>query len=113
MRSGAREKLEAKALQLTGGPSPAPVPKDRNAYGYLVEQGAADVYLTYCTNGILARKEVPSLQVVAIGAVLNVGADYGLVVMKGAKPAASRFADFLVSADGRAVLERHGFEPPR
>lgn len=113
LRPGAREKLEAKALQLTGGPNPAPVPKDRNAYGYLVEQGAADVYLTYCTNGILARKEVPALQVVAIGPALNVGADYGLAVMKNAKPAAARFADYLVAGEGRAVLERHGFEPPR
>jgi len=71
------------------------------------------VYLTYCTNGILARKEVPALQVVAFGPALNVGADYGLAVMKGAKPAAARFADFLVTGEGRAVLERHGFEPPR
>ena len=71
------------------------------------------MYLTYCTNGVLARKEVPSLQVVAIAADLNVGADYGLVVMKEAKAPAGRFADFLVAGEGKAILQRHGFEPPR
>ena len=112
-RPGAQKALEAKALQLTGGPSSAPAPKDRNAYGALVEQGAADVYLTYCTNGVLARKEVPALQVVAIAPDLNVGADYGLVVMKDAKDPATRFADFLIAGEGKAILQRHGFEPPR
>ncbi len=113
LRPGAQKTLEAKALQLTGGPNSAPPPKDRNAYGALVEKGAADVYLTYCTNGVLARKEVPSLQVVAIAADLNVGADYGLVVMKEAKAPAGRFADFLIAGEGKAILQRHGFEPPK
>ena len=113
LKPGAQKTLEAKALQLTGGPDSAPPPKDRNAYGALVEKGAADVYLTYCTNAVLAKKEVPSLQVVAIAPELNVGADYGLVVMKDAKAAAPRFADFLIAGEGRAILARHGFEPPR
>lgn len=113
LRPGAQKALEAKALQLTGGPNSPPPPKDRSAYGLLVEKGEADVFLTYCTNAVLARKEVPSLQVVTIAPELNVGADYGLVVMKDAKAPASRFADFLIAGDGRAILLRHGFEAPR
>lgn len=112
-RPGAQKVLEARALQLTGGPNSAPTPKDRNAYGALVERGAADVYLTYCTNGVLARKEVPALQVVAIAPDLGVGADYGLVVMKDAKAPAAKFAEYLVTGEGRVILQRHGFEPPR
>ncbi len=112
-RPGAQKALEAKALQLTGGPNAAPAPKDRNAYGALVAGGQADVYLTYCTNGLLARKEEPQLQVVAIDSALNVGADYGLVVMKGAKPSAQRFADFLLSPEGMRILAGFGFEAPR
>jgi len=113
LRPGSQKSLETKALQLTGGPNSPPPPKDRNAYGALVESGAADVFLTYCTNGVLARKEVPSLQVVTIAPDLGVGADYGLVVMKDAKDSAARFADFLIAGEGRGILLRFGFEAPR
>jgi ABC-type molybdate transport system substrate-binding protein len=78
-----------------------------------MDSGQADVFLTYCTNAVIAKKEVPALQVVAIGPDLNVGADYGLVVMKGAKAPAARFAEFLITGEGKAILLRHGFEAPR
>ncbi len=113
VKAGSQKALEAKALQLTGGPQHPPPPKDRTVYGVIVAKGEADVFLTYCTNAILAKKEEPQLQVVAIPDDLNVGADYGLVVMAGAKPAGARFADFLLSADGRAILGTFGFAPPR
>ena len=112
VKPGAQKALEAKALQLTGGPQHPP-PKDRTVYGVIVAKGDADVFLTYCTNAILAKKEEPQLQVVAIPASLNVGADYGLVVMKGAKPAGMRFADFLLSPEGQAILGTLGFASPR
>jgi ABC-type molybdate transport system substrate-binding protein len=112
-RPGAQKALEAKALQLTGGPQHPPPPKDRTVYGVLVAKGEADVFLTYCTNAILAKKEEPQLQVVAIPDSLNVGADYGMVVMAAAKPAGPRFADFLLSAEGRAILGAYGFAPPK
>ncbi len=113
LKAGSQKALEAKALPLTGGPDSPPPPKDRSAYGAIVARGEADVFLTYCTNAVLARKEEPALQVIAIGPGLNVGADYGLVVMKDAKAAGSRFADFLVAGEGRAILQRHGFEIPK
>lgn len=113
VKPGAQKALEAKALQLTGGPQHPPPPKDRTVYGMIVAKGEADVFLTYCTNAFLAKKEEPQLQVVAIPDSLNVGADYGLVVMAAAKPAGSRFADFLLSAEGRAILGAYGFAPPK
>ncbi len=112
-KAGSRKALEARALQLTGGPQHPPPPKDRTVYGVIVAKGEADVFLTYCTNAILAKKEEPQLEVVAIPDDLNVGADYGMVVMKDAKPGGARFADFLLSADGRAILGAFGFAPPR
>lgn len=42
---------------------------------------------------------------------LAVGADYGLTVLRGTPPAAAQFARFIVSPDGQAILERHGFAP--
>lgn len=110
---GARKALEAKALKLTGGPQHPPPPKDRTVYGAIVAKGEADVFLTYCTNAILAKGEEPQLQVVAIPASLNVGADYGLVVLKEARSAGFRFADFLLSPRGQKILGTFGFAPPR
>ena len=72
-KPGARAALEAKALQLTGGPTSEKAPAGRNQYGWVMESGKADVFLTYCTNAILARKEVASLQIVQIPPELNVG----------------------------------------
>src|SRR5262249_31589186 len=49
LRPGARAVLEAKALQLTGGPSSVQPPSGRNAYGWHVAEGRADIFLAYCT----------------------------------------------------------------
>jgi molybdate transport system substrate-binding protein len=43
----------------------------------------ADVFLTYCTNAVLAQKEVQALKIIRIPEELSVGADYGLLVRRG------------------------------
>src|SRR6266853_1671332 len=50
LKPGSFARLEAKALQLTGGPSSPAAPSNRNLYGVLVAEGKADLFLTYCTN---------------------------------------------------------------
>ena len=85
-------RLEAKALQLTGGANSAQAPAGRNTYAWVMEQNRADVFLTYCTNAVAARAEVPSLQVVAVPEALQVGAAYGLTVRAGAPAQAQAFA---------------------
>ena len=103
------EALAAKALQLTGGPDSAPAPEGRNTYGWVLDSGQADVFLTYCTNAVLARKEVPDLQIVQIPEALSVGADYGLIVMDDAPEAAAELALYILSPAGQAVLAEYGF----
>jgi molybdate transport system substrate-binding protein len=71
--------------------------------------GKADVFLTYCTNAVLARKEVPALQMVQIPLELNVGADYGLVALKDAPAAAHNLIRFILGDEGQAILLKHGF----
>lgn len=111
LRPGAQAELERKALQLTGGPnSPAP-PPNRSLYGMLVERGDADVFLTYCTGALQARAEVPVLQIISVPEAYAVGADYGLAVVKGARPEAERFAAYVLSPAGQGVLAKHGFSP--
>jgi molybdate transport system substrate-binding protein len=108
-KSGAKAVLEAKALQLTGGPSSEKAPAGRNQYGWVMDSGQADIFLTYCTNAVLAQKEVPALQIVQIPPELNVGADYGMIVLKAAPAAADKLAAFIRSEDGQAVLVGYGF----
>lgn len=108
-RAGAKAALEAKALTLTGGPTSERAPGTRNLYGWVVETGRADIFLTYCTNAVAAKAEVPSLSIVQIARSLNVGADYGLVVMKDAPKTAHDLAAFIRSDAGKAALAKHGF----
>jgi molybdate transport system substrate-binding protein len=109
LKPGANETLSKKALQLTGGPTSPPPPKDRSVYGKVVADGQADIFLTYCTNAIVAQRENPGQQVVQLPAPLSVGADYGMTVINNASPNAKKLADFILSPDGQAILAKHGF----
>lgn len=109
LKPGARAALEKKALLLVGAAdSPVP-PPGRTAYGWHVAEGRADIFLTYCTNALAAKKENPTQQIVALPAALSVGADYGLTVMNGAPPAAQAFAQFIVTPEGQKIMTGHGF----
>ena len=109
LRPGSFAALAAKALTLTGGPhSPAP-PTDRSVYGLLLEQGAADIFLTYQTNALVAQREVPALTILELPEALAVAADYGLAVLADARPQAAALARYILSPDGQTILARHGF----
>ncbi len=109
--AGAAATLSAKALQLAGGPNSPPPPADRSVYGVLVAQGAADLFITYCTNAVVAVREQPGQRSVPVPEALNVSASYGVTVLNAAPDEARRFVDFLLSSAGQAVLARHGFAP--
>ena len=70
----------------------------------------ADVFLTYCTNAVLARKDVQTLQIVRIPEELSVGADYGLLVRNGAPNEAWRLALYILSPEGQKILKEYGFD---
>jgi ABC-type molybdate transport system substrate-binding protein len=112
LKPGAAAALEKTALQLTGGPASARPPQGRSVYGWHVAEGRADIFLTYCTNAMEARKQNFGQQVVALPEALSVGADYGLTVIDSASPGAYRFAMFILSADGQRILADHGFSAP-
>lgn len=109
-RAGAFNALSAKALKLTGGPNSPPPPVGKSVYGVLVADGQADIFITYCTNALIATAEQPGLKSVAVSDAINVGADYGVSVI-GQAPAAERFVAFLLGPSGQALLTRQGFAP--
>lgn len=111
LKKGSEAILTTKALQLTGGPTSQAAPEGRNQYGWVMEEKKADLFLTYCTNGVLARKEVPALKMVSIPEELAVGADYGLLVRKDAPTEAWRLAMYILSPAGQEILQKYGFQP--
>ena len=111
LKRGAQDLLEKKALQLTGGKSSVTPPPGRAVYGWHVAEGRADIFLTYCTNALAARKQYPDQQMVELPEALSVGADYGLTVIDGAPEAAQEFVEFILSADGQKILASYGFAP--
>jgi ABC-type molybdate transport system substrate-binding protein len=112
LKPGSFAALDRKALKLTGGPISAPPPPSRNAYGWHVAEGRADMFLTYCTNAVVAKRENPDQQVVALPETLAVGADYGLTVVKDAPANAQKLAEFILSPEGQRILANHGFAAP-
>jgi ABC-type molybdate transport system substrate-binding protein len=112
LRPGAFSTLERKALQLTGGPNSPKAPAGRGTYAWVMDQGQADVFLTYCTNAVAAQQEVTRLKIVPVPANLQVGADYGLTVRRGTHPAAQGFADALLAPQAQGIFARYGFGSP-
>ena len=112
LRPGAYATLDAKALKLTGGPDSPKAPTGRGTYAWVMDEGRADVFLTYCTNAVAAQKEVPRLKVVALPPALQVGAAYGLTVRLGAPAPATAFAQALLAPPAQATFARYGFAAP-
>lgn len=108
---GAYAALDAKALKLTGSASTPQPPVGRGTYAWLMDEGRADLFLTYCTNALSAQKEVPRLSVVALPPALEVGAVYG-VTARGGDAAATQFVQYLLSPAAQAVFGRYGFGAP-
>jgi ABC-type molybdate transport system substrate-binding protein len=109
---GSASALKAKALQLTGGPTSPQPPAGRNLYGMLVEQGKADVFVTYCTNAAEAKQQFTSLQVLPIPDAINVSAVYGMATVQPAGPTARAFVNFVISPAGQKILGAFGFSAP-
>ena len=110
IKTGSFSVLSTKALQLTGGPDSEKAPEGKNPYGWVMAEKKADVFLTYCTNAVLAQKEVPALKIIKINEALSVGADYGLIIRKGASESASHLIEYILSPEGQRILDGYGFE---
>lgn len=113
LRPGSRERLETKALKLTGGPDAASPPPGISAYGWNIREGRADLFLTYCTNAQAAVAEVSGSRLVELPPALATGAVYGLTILDGSDvPKAATLALFMLSAEGQTILAKHGFVAP-
>jgi len=111
VRAGARTALEAKAQQLYGaGAKTPPLVPGKGAVEGIFLSDRADVGLTYCSGTPAVMREVPGLVVVPLPPELTVGPAYGMVLLN-AKAVTLRFATFVLSEGGQAVMKAHGFDP--
>ena len=104
---GAEAALNGKAQQLVGGPGMAPLVPGQGPSEGVFLSGRADVMLGYCsgTNGL--RRTVPDLVAVPLPPELEVGPAYGMTLLSGS-PDAARFAVFVMSERGQAILAKSG-----
>ena len=79
---------------------------------YVIQAGQADVFITYCTNATLARREEPRLRVLPVPEAINVSACYGLALLDGPHGPAPAYARYLLGPQGQAILASFGFSPP-
>ncbi|MGO4126711.1 extracellular solute-binding protein [Inquilinus sp. YAF38] len=114
LRPGAFARLDAKALTLVGGAEPPPAAATAAPYSPVaraVAEGDADIFLGYTTGLRPLAAEHADLTVVDLPPELMVDPEYGLALLAGATPEAARFALFLLSLDGQALLREAGFAP--
>jgi ABC-type molybdate transport system substrate-binding protein len=112
VRAGAFKALDAKAHKLTGAANSPQPPAGKTFYGWAMDEGQADVFLTYCTNAVAAQADVPRLKIVQMPSELKVGAAYALTVNKAASTAAVTFAQALLDSPAQAIFKQYGFGSP-
>jgi molybdate transport system substrate-binding protein len=114
LRPGAFQTLDAKALKLVGGAEPPADAATTTPYSPIAQalaEGEADIFLGYATGLRPLAVEHAALTVIDLPPELVVGPEYGLALLAGGAPDAARFALFLLSLDGQALLRRAGFTP--
>ena len=111
LQPGAYALLNAKALKLTGGADSPRPPPGRSTYAWIMGEGQADMFLTYCTNAVAAQREVPGLKIINVPPDLQVAARYGVAARQG-DAAAAQLLQYMVSPSAQAVLQRYGFGQP-
>jgi ABC-type molybdate transport system substrate-binding protein len=110
MHPGAQAILQRKAMQLVGGPNSRPLVPGRGAVQGIFLADRADVMLGYCSSGPAVMREIQGLTNVPLPSSLAVGPAYGLIVLSD-RPMAARFALFVLSEQGQAILRQYGFDP--
>jgi molybdate transport system substrate-binding protein len=111
LKPGSFAILDQKAQQIVGGTLPSASGGSSDAAIAALRDGVVDVHLGYCTSARLRMSQLPELQLVEIPEALRVGPEYGLALVKGARPVATDLMLYILSLDGQATLKRFGFSP--
>jgi ABC-type molybdate transport system substrate-binding protein len=109
VKAGSEAVLTGKARVLIG--SGMRVPDGQDPVAAALNERTVDVFLAYCSARARLDRQVAGLTVTALPESLRVGPEYGIALMKNARPYAAGLMLYLLSTGGQATLERFGFTP--
>jgi len=101
--------LTGKARVLIGGG--IRVPDGQDPVAAALNERTVDVFLAYCSARARLEPQVASLTTTTLPENLRVGPEYGIALMKNARPYAAGLMLYLLSTNGQATLARFGFTP--
>lgn len=109
LRPGLGKQLMQRAQPLVGGRDTLTVPPGEIASAWLIREGYADMFIGYQHyTRLLAEAE--DLRVVAIPPAANIRCDYALALLDAQ---AEPLMQFILGAQGQALLAAAGFLPPQ
>jgi ABC-type molybdate transport system substrate-binding protein len=109
VHSGAFERLDRKAIRLSGGHIPAE--NEPSPYLLAFAEDKTDVYIMYSTNALVLKQCMPQLQILRIPDTYNVRCEYGIAAATGSALGRSLTA-FVRSDAGQRILHEYGFDTP-
>lgn len=110
VRPGSGQALRSRAVTIDNPPG-APPAQSGDYYLDALRGGRIDLAIVYCSGKARFAKLDPGLNMVAFPPELTVGPEYGLAVMKAAKPEAMLLALSILSPPGQKILAANGFKP--
>ena len=110
LRKGSGATLQARAVTIDNPPGTPPA-KSGDYVLDALRDGKIDLAIVYCSGRARLARLDPSLTISEFPPELSVGPQYGLAVLKDAKPAALLLALTILSPEGQAVLAKAGFKP--
>ena len=115
VRPNSSAALKSRAVLVDSFPARPPEVSGNAEVDALID-GRLDVILVYCSGASryeAAKTKAPDAGVALthLPPALNVGPEYGLALIKHARPASAALALFILSPDGQQILKKHGFLP--
>lgn len=107
---GAGKTLRDRAVVIDKAMLGRPLAEGENLVVALFHEGRMGVHVSYCSTARnrLAAQE-PTLEVAPAPARFRVGPEYGLAILKDARPGTGDLESYILSPDAEATLVRHGF----
>lgn len=109
LQKGSEAKLLARAVTLDNPPGSPPA-KSGDYVLDAIRDRKVDLAIVYCSGRARYAKLDPTLAMTEFPPELSVGPQYGLALIKDAKPSASLLALTILSPEGQAVLAKNGFK---
>jgi ABC-type molybdate transport system substrate-binding protein len=110
LRPGSGAALQARAVVLDTPPG-SPPPKSGDTDADAILGGRVDASIVYCSARERYARILPDVNLVAFPPELQVGPEYGLAVLKNARPEAMLLALTILSPIGQKTLADRGFRP--